>query len=157
MEDHKKGVGKRIVALRTAMGVTQPELAELAKISQNALWKIEKGRTVEVTATTFIALCRSLNTTWEYLWEGAGPQSEDDRAAEEAELLAICRRLEPKARAAILMTAHTVLAAAQPTTPAAAEPTVADGAKIAAKQSRQQAAARQAAKTKTKNKSQPLR
>jgi len=38
-----KGIGKTIKERRKALKITQPDLADLAKISVNTLYKIERG------------------------------------------------------------------------------------------------------------------
>lgn len=104
MEEHRRAVGKRIAELRKEKGLTQPQLAFNAGISQPSLWAIEAGKTVEVTARTFIELCRALETTWEHLWEGSPAAG----AKDEEELVAIFRRLPPAARLAVLQSARTM-------------------------------------------------
>lgn len=115
MEEHRREVGKRIAALREAKGLSQPQLAFNAGISQPSLWAIENGKTVEVTARTFIALCRALDTTWEHLWEGAEAGAE--QAESEAQLVAIYRQLAPAGRMAVLQSAHAVRSALPPPKP----------------------------------------
>lgn len=97
---HRKEIGGRIATLRKSRGMTQPELAFAAGITQPSLWAIESGDTKRVTAHSFIALCKALSTTWEYLWEGSAQSPE--QAAEEAELVAIYRGLVPHAREAFM-------------------------------------------------------
>jgi transcriptional regulator with XRE-family HTH domain len=104
MEKDRLALGKRIADLRESKGWTQTELAANATIAQPSLWSIEKGKTVEITARTLIALARALGTTWEYLWEG----SEVDTAAE-AELLACYRSLSSSSKGALMQSARTLV------------------------------------------------
>lgn len=99
---HRASVGKRIAALRVAKGLTQPQLAHLAGISQPSLWDIEAGETKRVTANTFVGLCRALSTTWDYLWDGGANVLAEADAQAEAELVAIFRSLKPPARGAFI-------------------------------------------------------
>jgi transcriptional regulator with XRE-family HTH domain len=100
---HRKEVGERIATRRENKGLSQSQLAALAGISQPSLSAIETGKTVRVTAKTFVGICRALETTWEFLWDGSEQSGED-----EAELLAIFRSLEPPDRKAVLYSARTI-------------------------------------------------
>lgn len=104
MDEQRKAVGDRISKLRAVRGLSQPELAAEARISQPSLWSIENGKTVEVTARTLIGLCRALGTTWEYLWDG-----EADTSQLEAGLLAIYRQLSDNGKAALLHSGQVLL------------------------------------------------
>lgn len=101
---HRLALGQRIADLRETRLLSQPQLAFNAGIAQPSLWAIEKGRTVEITARTLIALCRALDTTWEYLWDGADVPEEQARI--EAELVACYRSLPDAGRIALLQSAR---------------------------------------------------
>lgn len=105
----RKALGKRITELRADKGHSQAQLAGLAGIAQPSLWAIEKGETKEITASTLIAICRALGTTVEYLWDGTA--SGIDARRDEAELVAIYRKLDETSRRAVLETARGVLRA----------------------------------------------
>lgn len=111
MEEHRKAVGKRVEGLREDRGWTQPVLAAMAGISQPTLWAIENGQTKEVTARSLIGIARALETTWEYLWDGA---EDADGSEQEAELVSIFRRLQEPGRLAVLQSARSVLSVTPP-------------------------------------------
>lgn len=132
MKEPPPGLPYRIWELRMARGFArQEDLAEAAGVAQSSISDIERGVTTapNVKASTLAGISRALNTTWEYLLEGA--HVDPEREQQEAELVSIYRQIQPQAREAILMSARTVLAA-QPTT-TAPEPTAADGARFAAR------------------------
>ncbi|MEL6656968.1 MAG: helix-turn-helix domain-containing protein [Bacteroidota bacterium] len=59
-------IGSVIKARRKALGLTQPHLAELAEISTNTLYKIERGQTnptLEILEKIFEVLGLELSVT----------------------------------------------------------------------------------------------
>lgn len=108
-EPDTQTLGGRIAFLRVHKGWSQTELATKAGIRQPSLWAIEHNEVKAITVATFLALCRALDTTWEYLWEGS--QAAPDLATQESELVAIFRTLDDSARMAVLQSARTVKAA----------------------------------------------
>ena len=73
-------IGKRILARRKALGLTQIDLAEAAGVKQNILSDIETGKTAEMEGSTLAGLCRELRLTPEYLVFGHGVAEDTDLA-----------------------------------------------------------------------------
>lgn len=105
-------MGKRIVELREALGMSQAELARAIGIKQPSMHLIERGITRSLRATTMQGLCRVLNTTPSYLF---GEPTSGDNGGEAvdggvrqmvAELEAILRTLDPQRRIALMQYAR---------------------------------------------------
>jgi len=92
----------------------QEDLAEAAGIKQSSLSDLLRGVTTpeKVRASTLSKLAAALGTTSDYLLEGAIADTML-QGMEEAELLAIYRKVDASARLAILQSARTVLHAAE--------------------------------------------
>lgn len=90
-------IGSRIVALRTARGMSQPELARQIGIKQPSLHNIETGKTVTLRGATLAGLCRVLNVHPEAILGGGSAPTAGQREAmlHESEIIAIWRSLTP--------------------------------------------------------------
>jgi transcriptional regulator with XRE-family HTH domain len=82
-EDEAQEIGERIIALRTALGMEQKELAGAMKISAQKLWNYEKGG-VRIPVKHAGALCAATGADFDYLYRG------------------MLKKLEPELRAAIV-------------------------------------------------------
>ena len=97
----------RVRALRKALGINQPALAELADIKQPSLSDIESGKTGadNIKAGTCVNLARALKTSPEYLLGiSRSPVRPEVLEIEEAEVLTLYRDLKsrPKVQESVL-------------------------------------------------------
>ena len=69
-------VGARIVALRKAKGLSQPELARAVGISQPSMHNIETDKTKKLRGDTLAGLCAALGVTPEVILHGGGQNPE---------------------------------------------------------------------------------
>ena len=102
-------MGKRVRALRKALGLTQVQLAKLARVGQPAISDIERGDTAEMMGPTLTALCGALRTNPDWLLNGRGSPSQPVHTdLDEGELLALFRALAEQQRAALLIVARSM-------------------------------------------------
>lgn len=102
-----KEIGERIVALRRAMGLSQPALARLVGIKQPSLHAIESGKTKKLRGDTLAGLCRALNVSPDTLLGHRGPSTEES-LLHESEMVAIWRSLTPQDRDHLLAIARAL-------------------------------------------------
>lgn len=93
---NKNTVGERIRLIRSIKGLTQEDLAQRLKTSQNQIYKYEKDRN-EPTASVIIEIAHILDTTADYLLGFSdNPQrpirNEQDLTDLERELIEVLRR-----------------------------------------------------------------
>ncbi|MDO5299481.1 MAG: helix-turn-helix transcriptional regulator [Clostridia bacterium] len=69
-----KGLGRRVQSERTALGLTQAQVAEQMGISTQYLGLIENGKRIP-SVDTLVALCYALNAPVEYLLEDSLPEN----------------------------------------------------------------------------------
>ena len=69
-------VGKRINEIRKIRGYTREKLSELADISVQFVWYIEKGQK-SMTIATLRRVAAALNVTTDYIVNGSEPFSEN--------------------------------------------------------------------------------
>lgn len=62
-------LGERIKRIRKSINLTQKELAEKAGITQSALVAIEKGKTKNIFLEVAKGIARSLNVSFDYLYD----------------------------------------------------------------------------------------
>ena len=91
--DSMDTIGKRIMARRKSLGLTQVDLSLRVGIKQPTLSQIESDQTKEMEASTLAGLCRELMLTPDYLIFGAGEAGDDELALKASELLYILRAL----------------------------------------------------------------
>jgi len=102
-------MGKRVRALRKALGMTQVQLARQVGVSQSAISDIERGDTTDVMGPTLSALCTRLRTNPEWLLNGIGhPGPALATNIETNELVAVFRSLSDEHRAVVLSVARTL-------------------------------------------------
>ena len=65
--EYRKKIGKRIKLARVKLGYTQEELAEKLSLSTRYISQIERGISFG-TASTIIAICKTLNISADYLF-----------------------------------------------------------------------------------------
>jgi transcriptional regulator with XRE-family HTH domain len=65
----------RLKELRTAKGITQPQLAEMAGLTKAGIANLEQGRR-EPSLSTVIALCQALGVKCDTLLEPPSPNAE---------------------------------------------------------------------------------
>lgn len=68
MDEKMKTFGRRVVTLRKEMQLTQKELAETIHISQQALYRIEKGKNKTIPIDVTLGLMMKLQCTQDYLY-----------------------------------------------------------------------------------------
>lgn len=74
--------------------MNQAELARRIGIKQPSMWDIEAGETKSLRADTLMKLAAALDTNPVYLWTGRGsPVAHIDPNIEEAEVVAVYRRM----------------------------------------------------------------
>lgn len=110
-------MGDRIVDLRTALGLSQPELARRIGIKQPSLHNIESGKTKTLRGATLAGLCRVLNVTPEILLQGSRRARSNESVLHEAELLAIWRSLTDADRTHLLAVARALASRPKPPGP----------------------------------------
>ncbi len=114
------GVGRRIRALRLAMGVKEGGLAGQAGIGQGTLSDLERGDSVQPRGDSLIRLASILKVSQDWLITGEGsPVQAVQPAIDESELLQVYRDLNEANRGALLATARALLGAQPVPTPAA--------------------------------------
>lgn len=102
--------GERIKDLRKSMGLTQPELAELAKIKQASLSELETGETKRPRGDTLVRIAKALQVDPDWLITGAGSPARAVQPDEaQQELLAIWNDLAEANRIALMATARALL------------------------------------------------
>jgi transcriptional regulator with XRE-family HTH domain len=102
-------IGKRVRALRKALGFTQVQLAKRVGVSQSAVSDIERGDTTYVLGPTLSSLAAALRTNTDWLMSGNGsaaPVIQTDDS--ESELLAMFRAMDAQSRAALLTVARSM-------------------------------------------------
>jgi transcriptional regulator with XRE-family HTH domain len=102
-------IGKRVRALRKALGFTQVQLAKRVGVSQAAVSDIERGDTTYVLGPTLSSLAAALRTNTDWLMSGNGsaaPVIQTDDS--ESELLAMFRAMDPQVRSALLVVARSM-------------------------------------------------
>ena len=113
-------LGERIVALRSALGWSQTELAKRVGISQPSMHNIETGATKTLRGATLAGLCRTLNVSPDVLLGNKRSLSQE-AVLHEAEILALWRALGDAEQEHLLATARAFARKPVPdnTTPAA--------------------------------------
>lgn len=79
-------LGSNIRKRRTAIGLSQAELAEKAGISINFLSKLERNRSSRVSSDTLNLLAKGLNTSMESLVNGDSKQTLTEMGPKQAQL-----------------------------------------------------------------------
>lgn len=87
-------IGKRVTTLRTAMQISQRELAKRCGISQPTVANIERGRTLELKGYVLEALSRELNTSSLFILEGADSADAHEDTMMLTEIEKIFRKLD---------------------------------------------------------------
>jgi transcriptional regulator with XRE-family HTH domain len=106
------GVGKRIRALRLAMGLKQGELARQAGIGQGTLSDLERGDSALPRGDSLIRLASILKVSQDWLITGMGsPVQAVQPQLDESELLQIYKDLSETNKLALLATARALLGA----------------------------------------------
>jgi transcriptional regulator with XRE-family HTH domain len=127
--------GRRIKALRLAMGMDQGELAKLAKIAGSTLSDLERGDSKQPRGDTLVKLAAVLKVDQDWLITGEGlPVQRVQPNLDESELLHIYRDLADSNKQALLATARALLGT-QPN-PTAASPLNRDTPRIPKQKSR---------------------
>ena len=99
------------------------DLAKLAGIKQPSLWDMENAETKSIKADTLMRVAHALEVNPAYLWNGRGsPAIQIDPNDEEAEIVALNRRLTREHRAALLEMGRLLLKAQPATAPWRADP-----------------------------------
>lgn len=96
-------IGARVLALRLARKLSQPELARRVRISQPSLHNIETNKTKTLRGATLAGLCKELGVTPSSLMEGAAVGAEIEG---ESELTTIWRSLTTQDQSHVLATAR---------------------------------------------------
>lgn len=113
------GVGKRIRAVRTAMGLAQGRLAKLAGIPQSTLSSIEHGDSKTPRGDHLVALAAVLRVDQDWLITGHGlPVQRMQPDIDESEMLQLYADLSQANRLALLATAKALLGSQPTPTPA---------------------------------------
>lgn len=116
-------IGERIRALRLGLGLNQAELARRIGIKQPSLWDIEAGETKSLRADTLMRLAQALDTNPVYLWTGRGsPVAHIDPNIEEAEVVAVYRRMTPHNRSIWVQMGNGLIAGQPSDPPSVANP-----------------------------------
>lgn len=63
-ESAEAGVGERLRTLRTAKGLTQTQLADLAGTNQAVIQKIENGKSIRPRRLAALAVVLGVNPAW---------------------------------------------------------------------------------------------
>jgi transcriptional regulator with XRE-family HTH domain len=114
-------IGDRIIALRTALGLKQSQLARLIKISQPSMSLIESGTTKALKGPTLERACKVLRTNPDWLNHGIGAPGPIQVATEEyLEIVDLWRLLNDDSRNFLLTTARAL--ASQDAKPTVANP-----------------------------------
>lgn len=100
-------IGDRIRERRKAAGWSQAKLSTESGISQQMLSKLERG--VAFGTTEIVPLARALGVSPKWLETGEGPMQGDDLAADERELLAEYRGLDPEKKSVARATIRAML------------------------------------------------
>lgn len=109
------GTGARIKGLRKSLGLTQPELAKLAKIQQGTLSELETGESKNPRGDTLVRIAKALQVDPDWLVSGAGsPQRAVQPNPEQEELLSLWGDMTDGNRLALMATARA-LTGSQPT------------------------------------------
>lgn len=93
-------IGERIKATRKELGLTQVELAKMAKVHQSTIADLERGRTVSTLSLTQIADALKINSTW--LSTGIGSKSAEKNDPITEEILSIYDKLDDKFKKILL-------------------------------------------------------
>jgi transcriptional regulator with XRE-family HTH domain len=102
-------IGDRIIALRTALGLKQNQLARLIKISQPSLSAIESGKTKELKGPTLERACKVLRTNPDWLNHGVGAPGPIQVATDEyLEIVDLWRLLNNESKNFLLTTARAL-------------------------------------------------
>jgi len=104
-------IGKRILALRRARGLSQARLGALAGITKEAVYLIEKGRKPCARAVVIGRLAAALHTTSDYLLglsDDPFPPPKVDRGVEPARLARLVPLLEPLAHLSLRRRKHAI-------------------------------------------------
>lgn len=107
----KRTLGKTIVALRDARGISQPELAKRVGIKQPSLSNIENDKTKRLRGETLAGLCRELGVSPDVL---LNPSIAVAPPAEAAELVLIYRSLTTDYQGHLIATARAFRERMQP-------------------------------------------
>lgn len=85
-------IGERIKERRKELGLNQAALAKAASISQQAISKLEVGKSVK--SVELVAIARALNVTTEWLETGQEPKDRWGFLLREVEQLPVERQAE---------------------------------------------------------------
>ena len=94
-------IGKNLVMLREALGLTQAEVAEKMGVSREYVSKIEGRERTNISRPVLESICRWLNTTEEWLTEGLGWVYEPPSIYEAMYFVDGCLKLKPEAVAIV--------------------------------------------------------
>jgi transcriptional regulator with XRE-family HTH domain len=108
-----ESIGKRVKALRVSKRMTQEGLAVLVGCKQSSIAYIENDRTTEPKGETLNGLCKALDTTPDFILYGSD-KKDHEHAMQEAELMAIWRRLTDQDRLQLLRAARGLVATTPP-------------------------------------------
>ena len=97
MKDESNRFGKRLKELREQAGLTQPQLAERAKLSKAGIANLEQGRTSPVWATVQ-ALCSALGVSTEAFNQEPAERAETGRGRPKMDAPGQTQQPAPKRR-----------------------------------------------------------
>jgi transcriptional regulator with XRE-family HTH domain len=100
-----RDLGQRLRHVRKLRGLTQVQLAKLARVQQSSVSELETGETKEISGPTLIALANALNVRPQWLLDSSGgmePNAADlDLSTREIDLILALRERETMAETAV--------------------------------------------------------
>lgn len=113
----------RVKASRSALGISQSELARRVGVSSAAINHLESGRTAALKAETLIRLAAALQVSAYWLEHGSGAATPDARLTpDESEVMALYHALSEGRRLVWLSTGRALLAESPNHKPSVADP-----------------------------------